>query len=73
VIHGPCGTLNQNALCMVDAKFSNRYLRTLISGTITGNYGYPLYRRRSLADYGRSTVVKVNQQDIEIDNWRIVP
>lgn len=73
MIHGPCGTLNQNAPCMVDGKCSKRYPRTLISETITGNDGYPLYRRRSLADNGRSTIVKVNQQDIEIDNRWIVP
>ena len=73
MIHGPCGTLNQNAPCMVDGKCSKRYPRTLISQTITGNDGYPLYRRRSLADNERSTIVKVNQQDIEIDNRWIVP
>jgi hypothetical protein len=43
------------------------------SETITGNCGYPLYRRRPTADNGRSTIVKVNQQDIEIDNRWIVP
>jgi hypothetical protein len=39
----------------------------------TGNYGYPLFYRRSLKDNGRSTIVKINQQDIEIDNLWIVP
>lgn len=57
----------------MDGKCSKRYPRTLISETITGNDGYPLYRRRSLADNGRSTIVKVNQQNIEIDNRWIVP
>jgi hypothetical protein len=55
MIHSPCGTLNQNAPCMVDGKCSKRY------------------PRRSLADNGRSTNVKINQQDIEIDNHWIVP
>ena len=32
-----------------------------------------LYLCRSTADYGRSTIVKVNQQDFEIDNRWIVP
>ncbi|XP_072398185.1 uncharacterized protein [Diabrotica undecimpunctata] len=72
MIHGPCGTLNQNSPYMVDAKCSKRYPRTLISETITGNNGYPLYRRRSTADNVRSTIVKLNQQDIEIDNRWIV-
>jgi hypothetical protein len=44
--------------------------RTLISETITENDDYPLYRRRSLADNGRSTIFF---QDIEIDNRWIVP
>ena len=30
-------------------------------------------RRRSTTDNGRSTIVKVNQQDIEINNHWIVP
>ncbi|XP_008178216.1 uncharacterized protein LOC103307737 [Acyrthosiphon pisum] len=73
MIHGPCGTLNQNSPCMMDGKCSKRYPRTLISETITGNDGYPLYRRRSRVDNGRTTIVKLNQQDIEIDNRWIVP
>ncbi|XP_050064729.1 uncharacterized protein LOC126553629 [Aphis gossypii] len=73
MIHGPCGTLNQNSPGMMDGKCSKRYPRTLISETITGNDGYPLYRRRSTADNGKSTIVKLNQQDIEIDNRWIVP
>ncbi|XP_076269865.1 uncharacterized protein LOC143202298 [Rhynchophorus ferrugineus] len=60
MIHGPCGTLNQNSPCMMDGKCSKRYPRTLISETITGNDGYPLYRRRSTADNGKSTIVKLN-------------
>uniref|UniRef100_A0A8D9E7B6 OTU domain-containing protein n=1 Tax=Cacopsylla melanoneura TaxID=428564 RepID=A0A8D9E7B6_9HEMI len=73
MIHGPCGTLNQNAPCMVDGICSKRYPRTLVAETITGNDGYPLYRRRSIADNGRSTIVKVNRQEIEVDNRWIVP
>lgn len=45
----------------------------LVAETITGNDGYPLYRRRSTSDNGRSIILKVNQQDIEIDNRWIVP
>ncbi|XP_073821564.1 uncharacterized protein [Musca autumnalis] len=73
MIHGPCGSLNINSPCMVDGKCSKRFPRPLVAETITGNDGYPLYRRRSTSDNGRSTMVKVNQQDIEIDNSWIVP
>jgi hypothetical protein len=61
MIHVPCETLNKNTPGMIDDKYSKRFPRTLISETITGNDGYPLYRWRSLADNGRSTIVKINQ------------
>jgi ATP-dependent DNA helicase PIF1 len=73
MIRGPCGILNPNSPCIVDGKCSKRYPRQLISETITGHDGYPLYRRRSTDDNGRSTIVKVNQQDIEVDNRWVVP
>ncbi|KAF0694048.1 ATP-dependent DNA helicase, partial [Aphis craccivora] len=57
----------------MDGKCSKRYPRTLISETITGNDGYPLYRRRSRVENGRTTIIKLNKQDIEIDNRWIVP
>lgn len=73
MIHGPCGVFNNNSPCMVDGKCSKRYPRDMIAETITGNDGYPLYRRRSVADGGRSVVVKVKRQDFEVDNRWIVP
>ena len=71
MIHGPCGTLNPNSPYMADCKCLKLYPQGLLA--ITGNCGYPLYRRRSTADNRRSTIVKVNQQDIKIDNRWIVP
>ena len=73
MIHGLCGTFNPNSPCMADGKCSKQYPRGLVAETITGNCGYPLYRRRSTADNGRSTIVKVDPQDIEINNRWIVP
>ena len=58
---------------MADGKCSKRYPQALVAETITGNDGYPLHRRRSTADNGRSTTVKVNQQDIEMNNRWIFP
>ena len=58
---------------MVDGKCLKWYPRGLVAETITGNDGYLLYRRRSTTIKGRSTIVKVNQHDIEIDNLWIVP
>lgn len=53
MIHGPCGELNLNSPCMIDGKCSKRYPRAFTSDTITGNHGYPLYRRRSVEDNGQ--------------------
>ncbi|GFT37609.1 ATP-dependent DNA helicase [Trichonephila clavipes] len=45
----------------------------VVSDTITGNDGYPLYRRRSVEDGGKSVVLKIRNIDIEVDNRWIVP
>ncbi|XP_062525428.1 uncharacterized protein LOC134198655 [Bombyx mori] len=73
MIHGPCGILNPISPCMVEGKCSKRYPKQLVAETITGNDGYPLYRRRSIDDNGKTTIVKVNRQDIEVDNRWVVP
>lgn len=73
MIHDPCGDFNRNSPCMVDGKYSKRYPSALLSETVTGNDGYPLYRRRSTEDHGRTTIVRVNQQEVEVANRWIVP
>ncbi|XP_050066405.1 uncharacterized protein LOC126555540, partial [Aphis gossypii] len=47
--------------------------RKLVAETVTGNDGYPVYRRRSKEDNGRTIKVKVQNQEIEIGNEFIVP
>ncbi|GFQ73655.1 helitron_like_N domain-containing protein [Trichonephila clavata] len=49
-IYGPCGSLNNNSLCVSDGKCTKRYPRDLLAKTITGNDEYPLYRGRSTED-----------------------
>lgn len=73
MVHGPCGALNPNSPCMIDGKCSKRYPRALVLDTVTGNDGYPLYRRRSIDDNGKSIVIKIKNQDVEVDNRWIVP
>lgn len=73
MIHGPCGALNVNSPCMAEGKCTKRYPRALIAETISGNDGYPLYRRRSPEDDGETVMVKCKNQDIKIDNRWIVP
>jgi hypothetical protein len=58
---------------MVDGKCSKRFPIQLVVETICENDGYPLYRRRSTDDNGRSTLVKVNYLKIEVDNRWVVP
>lgn len=73
MIYSPCGTLNHNSPCMVGGKCSKRYPRALVTETITKNDGYSLYCHRSTTTNGRSTIFKVNQQDIKVHNFLIVP
>ncbi|XP_068628087.1 uncharacterized protein [Battus philenor] len=73
MIHGPCGAINPQSPCMVDGKCSKRYPRKLTADTVTGNDGYPLYRRRSPDDNGRTVTTKVKRMDFVVDNSWIVP
>ncbi|XP_061381633.1 uncharacterized protein LOC133319827 [Danaus plexippus] len=73
MVHGPCGALNPLSPCMTDGKCTKRYPRPLVAETVTGNDGYPVYRRRSKEDNGRTIKVKVQNQEIEIGNEFIVP
>lgn len=54
MIYGPCGAINYQSPFMVDGKYSKRYPRKLTAETVTGNDGYPLYRRRSPDDNRRT-------------------
>ncbi|XP_055920291.1 uncharacterized protein LOC129951943 [Eupeodes corollae] len=73
MIHGSCGTINRQSPCMVDGKCSKRYPRKLTAETITGNDGYPLYRRRLHHDNGRTITTKVKGNVFVVDNSWIVP
>ncbi|XP_014217053.1 uncharacterized protein LOC106645658 [Copidosoma floridanum] len=73
MVHGPCCALNPLSPCMSDKKCTKRYPRSLVAETVTGNDGYPVYRRRSKEDNGRTIKVKVQNQEIEIGNKFIVP
>ncbi|XP_067129653.1 uncharacterized protein [Centruroides vittatus] len=73
MIHGPCGAINNNSPCMKDGKCTKRYPRDLHAETITGNDGYPQYRRRSTEDGGKFITLKVRNNEIEVDNRWVVP
>lgn len=73
MIHGPCGVNNPNSPCMDNGKCTKRFPKAHQPDTITGIDGYPLYRRRSTDDGGRSFTLNIRQATIEIDNRWIVP
>lgn len=73
MIHGPCGSINMHSPCMDNGKCTKRFPKDLISDTITGNDGYPLYRRRSTENGGHSFKKTLRQNNFEIDNRWIVP
>ncbi|XP_066428603.1 uncharacterized protein [Eleutherodactylus coqui] len=73
MLHGPCGAINNYSPCMKDGKCTKRYPRDLHAETITGNDGYPQYRRRSTEDGGKLITLKVRNNDIEVDNRWVVP
>ncbi|XP_055306971.1 uncharacterized protein LOC129571224 [Sitodiplosis mosellana] len=73
MVHGPCGTINPNCPCMIDGKCTKRYPRALITESVTGIDGYPLYRRRSPENDGNVASLRIQNRDLDIDNRRIVP
>ncbi|XP_028966748.1 uncharacterized protein LOC114828104, partial [Galendromus occidentalis] len=73
MVHGPCGVFNTKSPRMKDGFCTKRYPRELLAETMTGNDGYPLCRRRSAEDGGKTFTLKVRSSDIEVDNRWIVP
>ncbi|XP_070143857.1 uncharacterized protein [Drosophila kikkawai] len=77
MIHGPCGVHNPESVCMKNGNCTKRFPRPLTAETISGNDGYPLYRRRSPDDNGKwiELMVKRNETNVTVivDNRWIVP
>ena len=66
MVHGPCGVLNPNSICMVDGTCTKGYPKQFSDTTIENVNGYPSYRRR---DDGQTIVIGQK----EVDNRWIVP
>ncbi|XP_065557618.1 LOW QUALITY PROTEIN: glycine--tRNA ligase-like [Artemia franciscana] len=74
MIHGPCGALNEKLPCMAEGRCTKQYPRILVPNTITGNDGYPQYKRRSSEDGGKIAMIKKhNSTTIEVDNKYLRP
>jgi len=48
MIHGPCGTFNGNSKSMSNGKCTKKFPKHFTTTTITGEDGYPNYRRRCI-------------------------
>jgi hypothetical protein len=46
MMHGPCGVLKPNNVCMQDGSCKCRYPRAFNETTVQGKDSYPIYRRR---------------------------
>ncbi|XP_055380655.1 uncharacterized protein LOC129611500 [Condylostylus longicornis] len=46
-IHGPCGQLNPNSICMIDESCTKNFPKRFCSETDASNDGYPIYKRRN--------------------------
>lgn len=66
MMHGPCGVLNPNAVCMRDGKCSKDFSKSFCPATIEARNGYPQYMRR---DNG----VSVNVRGNSLNNGYVVP
>ena len=66
MMHGPCGTCDKDAPCMIDGKCSKYFPKKFCEQIVVDEQGYPTYRRRD----DRRTYVK---KDVPLDNRYVVP
>lgn len=66
MIHGPCGLLNPNSVCMSDGKCTKDFPKEFCESTRESVNGYPIYRRR---DNNSSVDVRGKS----VDNRYVVP
>lgn len=66
MMHGPCGNLNANSVCMKDGKCTKEFPKNFCESTVASVNGYPLYKRR---DNG----VSVEVRGASLDNRYVVP
>ncbi|XP_027122061.2 uncharacterized protein [Coffea arabica] len=66
MMHGPCGSLNKDNVCMRNGVCKNHYPKEYIEHTTHSEDGYPHYRRRN---NGRSVRVRNHS----LDNRWVVP
>lgn len=70
LLHGPCGNINPDAVCMKDGKCSKNFPKNFSPTTVLNLNGYPLYRRR---DNRRTCTKIVKNNVVDLDNRWVVP
>jgi hypothetical protein len=66
MIHGPCGDLNRNSVCMEGNKCKKHFPKKFNSETTMDEEGFLVYRR---TDDGK----RIKKGQIKVDNRFIVP
>ena len=66
MLHGPCGELNPDNVCMKNGTCKNSYPKDFCNETTQSKDAYPTYRRRDIG-------VTVTVRHAELDNRWVVP
>ncbi|KAK4592722.1 hypothetical protein RGQ29_017025 [Quercus rubra] len=66
MVHGPCGSINSRAGCMIENKCTKHFPKKFCSQTTIDEDGFPIYKRRSNGRF-----VEINE--VKLDNRFIVP
>lgn len=73
MVHGPCGLLNPNCVCMKNGKCQKRFPKPFTDETTQNPDSYPILRRRSPLNGGVSVVIEKGGREFCVDNSWIVP
>ncbi|KAL4626735.1 hypothetical protein ACB092_05G119100 [Castanea dentata] len=66
MVHGPCGSINSKASCMIENKCTKHFPKKFCSQTTVDEDGFPIYRRRNNGRF-------VERNEVKLDNRFIVP
>ena len=66
MVHGPCGSINSGAGCMIENKCTKHFPKKFCLQTIVDEDGFPIYRRRNNGRF-------VERNEVKLDNRFIVP
>ncbi|XP_018574798.1 uncharacterized protein LOC108913690, partial [Anoplophora glabripennis] len=70
MVHGPCGELNPESVCMVNGQCSKKYPKEFSEFTVISEKGQVIYKR---PNNGRTLTIRANNRNCILDNRWIVP